>query len=349
MANSKSFTQTTIQGNPVTDNRSMAMFFSMIEEGLANAKSRVLEGSYIPDFNIPPQNMNHIQEGNQGFIDVTNPHPFGVHDMYNAYFDMDVSVDVILVAKTGATVLPAGARIFVGFKNAFDIIDRFIWKVSGSDIQTEVNCHKFGTLHNLAISQDVMEKNPFTYTSSKILDANSGIGKCGTIVTLGGDVSAGSSITRNVQFKLMIPMFMFDIFATIRYLPRAFGEWLFNFIPTSANMVWGVSGTMAGYDGGGGFLTKDFYGNGGLLNLDYSTADSKWPDGLVSVSMNNLKIENWTFRSGSFILLESEYNTFIQAFPRENPLRVGVTNTLLTNISPNVAPERTLYNTINVI
>ena len=76
MANSKSFTQTTYQGNPVADNRSMAMFYSMMEEGLANAKSRILEGSYVPDFNIPPQNMNHIQERNQGFIDITNPHPF---------------------------------------------------------------------------------------------------------------------------------------------------------------------------------------------------------------------------------------------------------------------------------
>ena len=178
MANSKSFTQTTYQGNPVADNRSMAMFNSIMEEGLANAKSRVLEGSYVPDFNIPPQNMNHIQDRNQGFIDIINPHPFGVHDIYNAYFDMNVSMDVVISAV--AQAIPADTFFFVGFKNAFDIIDRFVLKASGTDVQTEINCHKFGTLHNLAISQDVREKNPFTYTSAEILKPSDAalISKC---------------------------------------------------------------------------------------------------------------------------------------------------------------------------
>ena len=224
MANSKSFTQTTYQGNPVADNPSMAMFFSMMEEGPANAKSRVLEGSYVPDFNIPPQNMNHIQEGNQGFIDITNPDPFGVHDMYNAYFDMDVSVDVSITVNAVADGLRAGSRFFVGFRNAFDIIDRFIWKVSGTDIQTEINCHKFGTLHNLVVSQDVREKNPFTLTSSEVLKPDGISGKCGAIFTLNATAPGGVTTTGTVKFKLMIPMIMFDIFASIRYLPRAFSE-----------------------------------------------------------------------------------------------------------------------------
>ena len=120
MANSKSFIHNTYQGNPVADNRSMAMFFSMMEEGLANAKSRVREGSYVPDFNIPPQNMGHILESTQGFIDITNPLPFGVHNMYNAYFDMDVSVDVT-VAATGAQIR-ADPTFVIGFRNAFDTL-----------------------------------------------------------------------------------------------------------------------------------------------------------------------------------------------------------------------------------
>ena len=86
--------------------------------------------------------MNHIQERNQGFIDITNPHPFGVHDMYNAYFDMDISVDVTIQNAAGqANQIPANTMYFVGFKNAFDLVDRFIWKVSGTDVQTEINCH----------------------------------------------------------------------------------------------------------------------------------------------------------------------------------------------------------------
>ena len=185
--------------------------------------------------------MNHIQERNQGFIDITNPHPFGVHDMYNAYFDMNVSMDVMIIA--GDQAIPANTIFFVGFKNAFDIIDRFVWKVSGTDVQTEINCHKFGTLHNLVISQDVREKNPYTYTSSEILNRSEAavIGKCGAYIKNGTEIPTNSSsISRSVSFKLMIPMIMFDIFATIRYHPRAFGEWLFTFIPTSSNCVWGV-------------------------------------------------------------------------------------------------------------
>ena len=76
--------------------------------------------------------MGHILESTQGFIDITSPHPFGVHDMYNAYFDMDVSVDVT-VAATGAPI-SANTTFFIGFRNAFDIIERFLWKVSGTDV-----------------------------------------------------------------------------------------------------------------------------------------------------------------------------------------------------------------------
>ena len=121
----------------MADNLSMAMFYSIMEEGLANAKSRILEGSYVPDFNIPPQKMNQTQERNQGFIDITSPYPFGVHDIYNAYFDIIVSMNVIITE--GAQAIPADTFVVVGFKNALYIIDRFVWKVSGTDVQTEIN------------------------------------------------------------------------------------------------------------------------------------------------------------------------------------------------------------------
>ena len=108
--------------------------------------------------------------------------------MYNAYFDMNVSMDVMISA--GAAAITANTFFFVGFKNAFDIIDRFVWKVSGTDVQTEINCHKFGTLHNLAISQDVREKNPFTYTSAEILNRSDPavIGKCGAYIKNGTEI-----------------------------------------------------------------------------------------------------------------------------------------------------------------
>ena len=52
-----------------------------MEAALADAKARVLEGFYVPDYNIPPQNMGGIIDGNQGWIDITNQHIYGVHDM----------------------------------------------------------------------------------------------------------------------------------------------------------------------------------------------------------------------------------------------------------------------------
>ena len=80
---------------------------------------------------------------------------------------MDVSVDVAVAADTNPT--PVDTTFFIGFRYAFHIIERFLWKVNGTDIQTEINYHQFGTLHNLCVSQEVREKNPFTYTNSTVL------------------------------------------------------------------------------------------------------------------------------------------------------------------------------------
>ena len=55
-------------------------------------------------------------------------------------------------------------------------------------------------------------------------------------------------------------------------------------------MVSGVSGTMAGNDGGGGFLTKDSYGNGAPLYANYGSPN--FLDGLVSICCNCFILSN---------------------------------------------------------
>ena len=74
--------------------------------------------------------MNHIREGNHGFFGTTNPHPFGVHDVSNAHFDMDVSVDVTFRTAGGATPIPLNSRFLAGIKKDFDNVDKFIKKIN---------------------------------------------------------------------------------------------------------------------------------------------------------------------------------------------------------------------------
>ena len=61
---------------------------------------------------------------------------------------MDVEVTAV-----GAAI-PNGTKIFAGFKNAFDIVSKFTWKVNGTDFQTENFCYKFSNLMNLSVSQE---------------------------------------------------------------------------------------------------------------------------------------------------------------------------------------------------
>ena len=65
---------------------------------------------------------------------------------------------------------------------------------------------------NLSVSQEAREKNPFTYTTSKVLTEGNQVGKVGTIFACAAQIIAGTTATVPIRFKLQIPMYMFDVF-----------------------------------------------------------------------------------------------------------------------------------------
>ena len=153
-----------------------------------------------------------------------------------------------------------------------------------------------------------------------------------------------------VKFKMEIPMFHFDVFAAIRYLPRLFGTWILNIGPFSQNLVWGLvthqlpQPQLPDPFGYKTIFNKDFIGNGGRAK------NNVWQEGLLRVTMTDLNIEFWRFRYAAWNLLSSEYTALLSSFTQAIPLRLPFTTVNVSHLLvANAAPGSTITNTVNVV
>jgi hypothetical protein len=241
----KQFAENVDRGNPQRDNKGMRRFFRIIESSLGDALERGQEeGSYNPDVMRTSKNIEQILESGTGMMDINPSGPRGVHDMYNSYFIMDIAVDVVAQnISAGASI---ATDIFIGMWNSFDIFQQIEW-ANNNDVRIQLmnDCYVTSNLLRLTVSEDARRQNDMVYTSSQVFHGNTDVGKCGTVIQLPAAIPANeyivfqrSAADNRPKFRIMIPMYMFDIFATIRYYPSLFNLLPFKFIPTSRYFIW---------------------------------------------------------------------------------------------------------------
>ena len=177
-------------------------------------------------------NQCPIQEGGSTKLTV-KCNRFEIIDIDNSYIDAVISMPIIIPPQLAGNEQAIGPiTYYVGYKNAFDVIDQYRISSNGDLIYTQNNSNYESFINYLSITDSAKENSPCYATFEKVRARNPNVP--GMYITL--DNSDEISLT--VDIPLKIPLNMFPLLQHLKYYPHFNGVLDIEIFPSYKNLVW---------------------------------------------------------------------------------------------------------------
>ena len=152
---------------------------------------------------------------------VISPTADNTADVYNGYIYAEMEVDVNLsaaVTKSTATGIDSPYKVWIGFKDAMDAIEKYEILANGISIYTQNQAIEESFITSCGMPESRKRSDLYSHARHKDVFEGKYYGTCGSVV----DWADGTS--KNILIKLKIDLRRFLPLSNIKYLPAFAGK-----------------------------------------------------------------------------------------------------------------------------